>query len=59
MRNPEGLEDEEHASTAMEHAFLAMLTGAMDLTKFNDAYFAEDFNERSGWHGGIKKNLEI
>ena len=54
--DPEGLE-EENAANAMEHAFLAMLTGAMDPVLFDEAYYADDPNDRTGWRSGIAKEF--
>ena len=54
--DPEGLE-EENAANAMEHAFLAMLTGAMDPVLFDEAYNADDPEDRVGWRNGIEKEF--
>ena len=39
----------------MEYAFLSLLSGAMDPTKFKDAYDHEEPTHRDGWRGGIAK----
>ena len=52
----EGFEEETIAN-AMEHAFLAMLTGAMDPALFDGVYYADNPDERAGWRNGIAKEF--
>ena len=54
---PEGQGVEEQASLFPEFAFVSVLSGAMDPTRFDDAYFAPDPAEREGWRGGISKEF--
>ena len=52
--DPEG---QEQANYALEYAFMAMLSGAMDPTKFEDAYNAKNQQDRDGWRQGIAKEF--
>ena len=46
---PEGQGDEEQAALFPEFAFVSILSGAMDPTRFDDAFFAPDPTECEGW----------
>jgi hypothetical protein len=50
-------ESDSEAANILEYAFVSVLTGAMDPTKFEDAYDADDDEDREGWRNGIGKEF--